>query len=120
MKNINNSKPLIDKKELINSYVEYIQLIRKYNDKFIDKNIKSDSKTDVKYLILDYLNFKYENGEKWVKNLILIIREQEFLSQNILISIFYLDIFDLIIKPKCLNINLKEKLYPHSKFFSYK
>ena len=120
MKNINNSNSLIDEKELINSYSEYIQLIRKYNDKFKDKNIKSDSKTDIKYLILDYFSFKYENGEKWTKNLISIIKAQEFLSQNLLISIFYLDIYDLIIKPKCLNITPIEKLYPHSKIFSYK
>ena len=73
----------------------------------------------MKDLILDYLNFKLDNGEKWIKGLIYIIKKNHFLSQNILSTIFYLDIYNIIIKPKCFNFNIKQKLYPQSKIFSY-
>ena len=36
-----------------------------------------------------------------------------------LTSIFYLDIYDIIIKWKCFNIISKEKIYPQNKIFSY-
>ena len=120
MSKIKNNNSLISEQELINSYSEYIELIKKYINKFKDNNIQANSKIDVKLLILDYLNFKYENGEKWIKDLIPLINKNQFLSQNILISIFYLDIYDLMIKPKYLNIKITEKLYPQSKIFSYK
>ena len=52
--------------------------------------------------------------------LIIILKQKQFISQNILISIFYLDIYDIMIKPIIFKQSLNEKLYPHSKLFSYK
>ena len=52
---------------LINSYYEYLELIKKYKDKYKDKNTQADSKIDIKSLILEYLKFKFENGEKMDK-----------------------------------------------------
>ena len=120
MKDKINSNILITEKDILQSYSEYSQLIKKYKDKFKDANIQKDSQINIKSLILDYLNFKYENGEKWIKNLISLVKQKQFLSQNALISIFYLDVYDLIIKPKILNQLLSEKLYPQSALFSYK
>ena len=91
------SFPLITEESLLHSYSEYYHLIQKYQNKFKDKNSQNDS-LNIKSLILDYLNFKYENGEKWIKNIISIIKNKHFLSQNILISIFNLDLYDIIIK----------------------
>ena len=105
---------------LINSYYEYLELIKKYKDKYKVKNTQADSKIDIKSLILEYLKFKFENGEKWIKFLIPMIKKHQFLSQSILISIFNIDICELIIKPKCLNLKCTEKLYPQSKIFTYK
>ena len=68
MKDKINSNILITEKDILQSYWEYFQLIKKYKDKFKDSNIQKDSQINIKSLILDYLNFKYENGEKWVKN----------------------------------------------------
>ena len=84
-----------------------------------DKNTQSNSKIDIQSLILEYLNFKYENGEKWIKFLIPTIKQQHFLSQSILISVFHIDICDVIIKPKFFNVEIKEKLYPQSEIFTY-
>ena len=120
MKDKINSNILITEKDILQSYSEYFQLIKKYKDKFKDTNIQKDSQINIKSLILDYLNFKYENGEKWIKNLISLVKQKQFLSQNALISIFYLDVYDIIIKPKILNQSLSEKLYPQSALFSYK
>ena len=120
MKDKINSNILITEKDILQSYSEYFQLIKKYKDKFKDANIQKDSQINIKSLILDYLNFKYENGEKWIKNLISLVKQKQFLSQNALISIFYLDVYDIIIKPKILNQSLSEKLYPQSALFSYK
>ena len=120
MNDKNNSNILITEKDILQSYSEYFQLIKKYKDKFKDANIQKDSQINIKSLILDYLNFKYENGEKWIKNLISLVKQKQFLSQNALISIFYLDVYDIIIKPKILNQSLSEKLYPQSALFSYK
>jgi hypothetical protein len=105
--------------DILNSYSEYLKLIKKYRSKFIDKKINYDSNIDLKSLMLEYFNFKLENGEKWIKDLILIINGYKFPSQNALISIFYLDEIDLIIKPKILQLTMKEKFYPQSKIFSY-
>ncbi len=105
---------------LINSYYDYLELIKKYKDKYKDKNTRNNTNIDIKSLILDYLNFKYENGEKWIQFLIPTIKRQHFLSQNILLSIFYIDICDLIIKPKCFNTMIAEKIYPQSEIFTYK
>ena len=115
-----NSNSLINEKELSNSYSQYIYLLKKYIDNYKDKNIHEDSNIELKSLILEYLNFKYENGEIWIRDLIQKIIKKKFVSKEILISIFNCDIYDLIIKPKCLNINLSEKVYPQSNFFSYK
>ena len=120
MNNKIKSKSLITEKELLSSYSGYFKLIQKYKDKFKDKNLQTDSNINIKSLILDYLTFKYENGEKWIKDLILILKQKQFFSQNILISIFYLDLYDIMIKPKIFNQSLTEKLYPYSKVFSYK
>jgi len=105
--------------ELLNSYSEYQKSLKFFNEKYKDKNNPPEANSDLKELILDYLNFKFENGEKWIKGLIYIIKKQQFLSQKLLTSIFYLDIYDIIIKPKIFCIKLKEKLYPQSKIFSY-
>ena len=105
--------------DIMNSYSEYLKLIKKYRDKFLDKKINLDSNIDLKPLMLEYFNFKLENGEKWIKDLIIIINGHKFPSQKALISIFYLDEIDLIIKPKILQLPIKEKLYPQSKIFSY-
>lgn len=105
--------------ELYASYNEYQESVKKFYSKYIDKNINQESNIDLKEIILDYLNFKLDNGEKWIKGLIYIIKKTQFLSQNILSTIFYLDIYNIIIKPKCLNINEKQKLYPQSRIFSY-
>ena len=105
--------------ELLNSYSEYQKSLKFFNEKYRDKNNPPEANSDLKELILDYLNFKFENGEKWIKGLIYIIKKQQFLSQKLLTSIFYLDIYDIIIKPKIFCIKLKEKLYPQSKIFSY-
>ena len=119
----------MDKKIKLNSltnvqeldlYSEYQHLLKKYYLRFKDTKNQSNSKMDIKSLILEYLNFKYENGEKWIKELISIVNQHQFFSQKTLNSIFYLDVYDLIVKPKCLNKNPKEKLYPQSNFFSYK
>ena len=67
MKDKINSNILITEKDILQSYSEYFQLIKKYKDKFKDANIQKDSQINIKSLILDYLNFKYENGEKWIK-----------------------------------------------------
>ena len=120
MNNKQNLKSLITEKEILSCYSQYFLLIKKYKDKFKDNNIQTDSNLNIKSLILDYLSFKYENGEKWIKDLIIILKQKQFISQNILISIFYLDIYDIMIKPKIFNQSLNEKLYPHSKVFSYK
>jgi hypothetical protein len=103
--------------ELFASYNSYQESLKLFYTKYNDKNIKQN--TDLKDLILDYLNFKLDNGEKWIKGLIYIIKKNHFLSQNILSTIFYLDIYNIIIKPKCFNFNIKQKLYPQSKIFSY-
>ena len=71
MKDKINSNILITEKNILQSYSEYFQLIKKYKDKFKDANIQKDSQINIKSLILDYLNFKYENGEKWIKNITL-------------------------------------------------
>jgi len=105
--------------ELFASYNSYQESLKLFYTKYNDKNIKQESNTDLKELILDYLNFKLDNGEKWIKGLIYIIKKNHFLSQNILSAIFYLDIYNIIIKPKCFNFNIKQKLYPQSKIFSY-
>ena len=105
--------------ELFASYNSYQESLKLFYTKYNDKNIKQESNTDLKELILDYLNFKLDNGEKWIKGLIYIIKKNHFLSQNILSTIFYLDIYNIIIKPKCFNFNIKQKLYPQSKIFSY-
>ena len=105
--------------ELFASYNSYQESLKLFYTKYNDKNIKQESNTDLKDLILDYLNFKLDNGEKWIKGLIYIIKKNHFLSQNILSTIFYLDIYNIIIKPKCFNFNIKQKLYPQSKIFSY-
>lgn len=105
--------------ELFASYNSYQESLKLFYTKYNDKNIKQESNTDMKELILDYLNFKLDNGEKWIKGLIYIIKKNHFLSQNILSTIFYLDIYNIIIKPKCFNFNIKQKLYPQSKIFSY-
>ena len=105
--------------ELLNSYSEYQKSLKFFNEKYKDKNNPPEANSDLKELILDYLNFKFENGEKWIKGLIYIIKKQQFLSQKLLTSIFYLDIYDIIIKPKIFCIKLKEKFYPQSKIFSY-
>ena len=104
---------------LINSYKEYLELVKKYQDKYKDKNTQSNSKIDIQSLILEYLNFKYENGEKWIKFLIPTIKQQHFLSQSILISVFHIDFCDVIIKPKFFNVEITEKLYPQSEIFTY-
>ena len=105
--------------ELFASYNSYQESLKLFYTKYNDKNIKQETNTDLKDLILDYLNFKLDNGEKWIKGLIYIIKKNHFLSQNILSTIFYLDIYNIIIKPKCFNFNIKQKLYPQSKIFSY-
>ena len=105
--------------ELYSSYNSYQESLKLFYTKYNDKNIKQESNTDLKELILDYLNFKLDNGEKWIKGLIYIIKKNHFLSQNILSTIFYLDIYNIMIKPKCFNFNIKQKLYPQSKIFSY-
>ena len=105
--------------ELLKSYSEYHQSLKLFYEKYEDKTNKEELKETLKDLILDYLNFKYENGEKWIKGLIYAIKKQTFFSQKLLKSIFYLDIYALIIKPKLLGIKLKEKLYPQSEIFSY-
>ena len=105
--------------ELFASYNSYQESLKLFYTKYNDKNIKQESNTDLKDLILDYLNFKLDNGEKWIKGLIYIIKKNHFLSQNILSTIFYLDIYNIMIKPKCFNFNIKQKLYPQSKIFSY-
>ena len=105
--------------ELYSSYNSYQESLKLFYTKYNDKNIKQESNTDLKELILDYLNFKLDNGEKWIKGLIYIIKKNHFLSQNILSTIFYLDVYNVIIKPKCFNFNIKQKLYPQSKIFSY-
>ena len=105
--------------ELFASYNSYQESLKLFYTKYNDKNIKQEANTDLKELILDYLNFKLDNGEKWIKGLIYIIKKNHFLSQNILSTIFYLDIYNIIIKPKCFNFNIKQKLYPQSKIFSY-
>ena len=105
--------------ELFASYNSYQESLKLFYTKYNDKNIKQESNTDLKELILDYLNFKLDNGEKWIKGLIYIIKKNHFLSQNTLSTIFYLDIYNIIIKPKCFNFNIKQKLYPQSKIFSY-
>jgi len=105
--------------ELLNSYSEYQKSLKFFSEKYKDKNNPPEANSDLKELILDYLNFKFENGEKWIKGLIYIIKKQQFLSQKFLTSIFYLDIYDIIIKPKIFCIKLREKLYPQSKIFSY-
>ena len=105
--------------ELYSSYNSYQESLKLFYTKYNDKNIKQESNTDLKELILDYLNFKLDNGEKWIKGFIYIIKKNHFLSQNILSTIFYLDIYNIIIKPKCFNFNIKQKLYPQSKIFSY-
>ena len=105
--------------ELFASYNSYQESLKLFYTKYNDKNIKQESNTDLKELILDYLNFKLDNGEKWIKGLIYIIKKNHFLSQNIFSTIFYLDIYNIIIKPKCFNFNIKQKLYPQSKIFSY-
>ena len=105
--------------ELYSSYNEYQESIKIFYSKYKDKNINQESNTDLKETILDYLNFKLDNGEKWIKGLIYIIKKTQFLSKNILSTIFYLDIYNIIIKPKCLNIIEKQKLYPQSRIFSY-
>ena len=105
--------------ELFASYNSYQESLKLFYTKYNDKNIKQESNTDLKELILDYLNFKLDNGEKWIKGLIYIIKKNHFLSQNILSTIFYLDVYNVIIKPKCFNFNIKQKLYPQSKIFSY-
>ena len=105
--------------ELFASYNSYQESLKLFYTKYNDKNIKQESNTDLKALILDYLNFKLDNGEKWIKGLIYIIKKNHFLSQNILSTIFYLDIYNIMIKPKCFNFNIKQKLYPQSKIFSY-
>ena len=105
--------------ELFASYNSYQESLKLFYTKYNDKNIKQESNTDLKQLILDYLNFKLDNGEKWIKGLIYIIKKNHFLSQNILSTIFYLDIYNIMIKPKCFNFNIKQKLYPQSKIFSY-
>ena len=105
--------------ELFASYNSYQESLKLFYTKYNDKNIKQESNTDLKELILDYLNFKLDNGEKWIKGFIYIIKKNHFLSQNILSTIFYLDIYNIIIKPKCFNFNIKQKLYPQSKIFSY-
>ena len=105
--------------ELYSSYNEYQESIKIFYSKYKDKNINQESNIDLKETILDYLNFKLDNGEKWIKGLIYIIKKTQFLSKNILSTIFYLDIYNIIIKPKCLNIIEKQKLYPQSRIFSY-
>ena len=105
--------------ELFASYNSYQESLKLFYTKYNDKNIKQESNTDLKELILDYLNFKLDNGEKWIKGLVYIIKKNHFLSQNILSTIFYLDIYNIMIKPKCFNFNIKQKLYPQSKIFSY-
>ena len=105
--------------ELFASYNSYQESLKLFYTKYNDKNIKQETNTDLKDLILDYLNFKLDNGEKWIKGLIYIIKKNHFLSQNILSTIFYLDVYNVIIKPKCFNFNIKQKLYPQSKIFSY-
>ena len=105
--------------ELYSSYNEYQESIKILYSKYKDKNINQESNIDLKETILDYLNFKLDNGEKWIKGLIYIIKKTQFLSKNILSTIFYLDIYNIIIKPKCLNIIEKQKLYPQSRIFSY-
>ena len=105
--------------ELYSSYNEYQESIKIFYSKYKDKNINQESNIDLKETILDYLNFKLDNGEKWIKGLIYIIKKTQFLSINILSTIFYLDIYNIIIKPKCLNIIEKQKLYPQSRIFSY-
>ena len=49
--------------ELLNSYSEYQQSIKLFYEKYKDKNNQPEANSDLKELILDYLNFKYENGE---------------------------------------------------------
>ena len=110
---------LNNKDNILKSYSEYRESLKLFFSKYEDKNIQQEANADLKKLILDYLNFKLDNGEKWMKGLIYIIKKKQFLSKKILTSIFYLDIYDIIIKPKCLGIKLKEKLYPQSKIFSY-
>jgi hypothetical protein len=105
--------------DLLNSYSEFQQSIKLFYEKYKDKSNQEEENRDLKELIIEYLNFKLGNGEKWIKGLIYIIKKHQFLSQQILSSIFYLDIYDIIIKPKCLGIKLKEKLYPQSKIFHY-
>ena len=105
--------------DLLNSYSLYQKSLKLFYEKYKDKTNQSEIKESLKELILDYLNFKFENGERWIKSLIYVIKKQKFLSQKLLNSIFYLDIYDIIIKPKCLGIKLKEKLYPQSAIFSY-
>ena len=105
--------------DLLNSYSEFQQSIKLFYEKYKDKSNQEEANRDLKELIIEYLNFKLGNGEKWIKGLIYIIKKHQFLSQQILSSIFYLDIYDIIIKPKCLGIKLKEKLYPQSKIFHY-
>ena len=107
------------KNDLLTSYSEYKQSLRLFNSKYKDKNNQPEAEADLKELILDYLNFKLDNGEKWLKGLIYIIKKHHFLSKDLLTSIFYLDIYDIIIKSKCFCIKSKEKLYPQSKIFSY-
>ena len=110
---------LNNKENILKSYSEYRESLKLFISKYEDKNIQQEANTDLKELILDYLNFKLDNGEKWMKGLIYIIKKKQFLSKKILTSIFYLDIYDIIIKPKCIGIKLREKLYPQSKIFSY-
>ena len=119
MNNVKNYQLSKLNNELFISYNEYQETLKLFYSKYQDKNIKHESNTDLKELILDYLNFKLDNGEKWIKGLIYIIKKTHFLSQNILSTIFYLDIYSIIVRPKCLHINQKEKLYPQSKIFTY-
>ena len=119
MNNVKNYQLSKLNNELFISYNEYQETLKLFYSKYQDKNIKHESNTDLKELILDYLNFKLDNGEKWIKGLIYIIKKTHFLSQNILSTIFYLDIYSIIVRPRCLHINQKEKLYPQSKIFTY-
>lgn len=105
---------------MIKSYLQYQKLIRIFQEKYIDfKNIKN-LKIDLKSSILEYFQFKLENKEEWMKELISIIKDKEFLSQNTLISLFKYDIYKLIIRPKLLNQVVQEKFYPQSHIFKYK
>ena len=52
------TSPLIINVDILNSYSEFLNLVKKYRDKYIDKKINYDSYVDLKSLMLEYFNFK--------------------------------------------------------------